>query len=69
MYENSRSQVQVHEGYNKEFDVKVGVQQDSELSPQLLIIVFKALLYEFCSGVLWEDLYADDLVTVADSMK
>ena len=50
------------EGYSEEFEVKVGVHQGSVLSPLLFITVFEALSREFCSGVPWEDLYADDLV-------
>ena len=35
-------------------------------SPLLIIIVLEALSSEFRSGVLWEDLYADDLVIIAE---
>ena len=37
MYTNVRSLVHVGEGYNEEFEVKVGVHQDSVLSPLLFI--------------------------------
>ena len=33
----------------------------------LFIIVFEALSHEFQAGVPWEDLYADGLVSIADS--
>ena len=49
--------------------MKVGVHQGSVLSPLLLIIVLEALSHEFWAGVLWEDLYADDLVIIADSLE
>ena len=39
MYANARSQVCVGEGYNHEFEVKVGVHQGSVLSTLLFIIV------------------------------
>ena len=32
--------------------------------PLLFIIVLEALSHEFRAGVLWEDLYADDLVNI-----
>ena len=57
------------EGYSEEFKVKVGVHQGSVLSPLLFIIVLEALSREFRSGVPWEDLYADDLVIIAESLE
>ena len=69
MYANVRSRVHVGEGYSKEFEVKVGVQQGSVLSPLLFIIMLEALSGEFRSGVSWEDLYADDLVITAESLE
>ena len=49
--------------------LKVGVHQGSVLSPLLFIIVLEALSHEFCCGVPWEDLYADDLVIIAESLE
>ena len=69
MYANARSRVRVGEGYSEEFEVKVGVHQGSVLSPLLFIIVLEALSREFRSGVPWEDLYADDLVIIAESLE
>ena len=69
MYANARSRVRVGEGFSKEFEVKVGVHQGSVLSPLLFIIVLEALSGEFRAGVPWEDLYADDLVIIADSLE
>ena len=69
MYANAWSCVRVDEGYSEEFEVKVGVHQGSVLSPLLFIIVLEALSGEFCSGVPWEDLYADDLVIIAESLE
>ena len=68
-YANARSRVHVGEGYSEEFEVKVGVHQGSVLSPLLFIIVLEALSREFCSGVPWVDLYADDLVIIAESLE
>ena len=47
--------------------MKVGVHQGSVLSPLLFIIVLEALSHAFHCGVPWEDLYADDLVIIAES--
>ena len=69
MYANARSRVRVSEGYSEEFEVKVGVHQGSVLRPLLFIIVLEALSREFRSGVPWEDLYADDLVIIAESLE
>ena len=69
MYANALSLVRVGEGYSEEFEVKVGVHQGSVLSQLLFIIVLEALSQEFCSGVPWEDLYADDLVIIAESLE
>ena len=66
MYANAQSRVHVGEGYSEEFEVKDGVHQDSVLSPLLFIIVLEALSCEFCSGVPLEDLYADDIVIIAE---
>ena len=69
MYANVWSHVHVGEGYSEEFEVKVGVHQGSVLSQLLFIIVLEALSREFHSGVPWEDLYADDLVIIAESLE
>ena len=73
MYSSARSRVHVGEGYSEEFEVKVGVHQGSVLSPLLFIIVLEALSREFRCGVPWEDpwedLYADDLVIIAESLE
>ena len=68
MYSNARSRVRVGEGYSEEFEVKV-VHQGSVLSPLLFIIVLEALSREFRCGVPREDLYADDLVIIAEPME
>ena len=69
MYANVWSRVSFGEGYSEEFEVKVGVHQDSVLSPLLFIIVLEDLSREFRSGVPWEDLYSNDLVIIAESLE
>ena len=48
--------------------MKVGVHQGSVLSLLLFNIVLEALSRVFRSVVPWEDLYADDLVIIAESL-
>ena len=69
MYSNARSSVHVGEGYSEEFEVKFDVHQGSVLSPLLFIIVLEALSCEFCCGVPWKGLYADDLVIIGESLE
>ena len=49
--------------------MKVRVHQGSVFSPLLFIIVLDALSSEFRAGVFWEELYADDLIIIADSLR
>ena len=69
LYSNARSRVRVGEGYREEFEVKVGVHQGFVLSPLLFFIVLEALSRDFRCGVPWEDLHADDLVIIAESLE
>ena len=69
MYAYARSRVRVGEGYSEEFEVTVGVHLGSVHSPLRFIIVLEALSCEFHSWVPWEDLYADDLVIIAESLE
>ena len=66
MYANEQSHVEICEEYSEEFEVKVGVYEDSVLSLLLFIIVLEALPRKFRSGVPWEDLYTSDLVIIAE---
>ena len=69
MYANARSRVHVGEGYSEEFEVKVGAHKGLILSPWLFIIVFETLSHDTRSGVPWEDLYAEDLVIITESLE
>ena len=69
MYENARSRVRVGCNLSEEFSVKVGVHQGSCLSPLLFITVLEALSQEFRTGCPWENLYADDLVIISESLE
>ena len=67
---NARSRVCVGDGFNEEFVWSEGwcSPRLSVLSPLLFITVLEALSHEFRSGVPWEDLCADDLVVIAESL-
>ena len=71
MYANARSRVCVGEGFSKEFEVKVGVHQDPYSVPCSLSLCWRPchVSFELVSGVPWEDLNADDLVIIADSLE
>ena len=69
MYTNALRRVCVGKGFSQEFEVKVGAHQGSVLSHLLFIIVLGVLSREFLAGVPWEDLYADVLVNIADSLE
>jgi len=53
-------------GNSNGFEVKVGMHLGSALSPLLFLIVMEALSREFRVALPWE-LYADDLVVIADT--
>ena len=58
-----------HGEYSQEFGVKVRVHNSPLLSPLLFFIVLEAVSCEFRSGVPSEDLYANDIVIIADSLE
>ena len=68
MYKDVGSRVRVDDGYSEEIGVRVGVSQDSVLSPLLFIIVLEALSRQFIAGCPWELLYKDDLMISAGFM-
>ena len=53
MYSNERSRVRVSGQYSEEFDVAVGVHQDSVPSPLLFTLVLEALSSEFRTSMPW----------------
>ena len=68
MYSNARSCVWVDGQYSEEFGVGV-VHQGSVLSPLHFILVLEALSHKFRIGVLWELLFADDRMLIANTHK
>ena len=69
MYVDAKSRTRVSSSFSEEFEVKVGVDHGSVLSPPLFAIVLKALSREFCVGCPWEMLSADDLVILAETFE
>ena len=67
LYENTNSRVKTFIGTSKEFEIKVGVYQESALSPLLFILVMKEATREYRKCASWEMLYADDLMLMTES--
>ena len=65
--QGAKARVKVGGGHSEEFDV--GVHQGSVLSPFLFSIVLDLLSEDGRKGALYELLYADDLVLMAETMK
>ena len=65
LYSNSRSCVQASGGRSEEFNIEVGVHQESALSPLLFITVMEEATKNCRESGPWELLYADDLVLTA----
>ena len=68
VYNGAKDKVRVNGSYSDEFEVKVGLHQGSVLGPLLSIIVLEALSREFRTICLWEILYADDLLLIAETL-
>ena len=54
-------------GNSKGSKVKVGMHQNSGLSPMLFVIVMEAISREFRVARPWKLLYADDLAVIAET--
>ena len=68
MYEGARTSVKTKYGETEAFSVEVGLHQGSALSPFLFLVVIDTLTRELRNNEgLWELLFADDLVIIADT--
>ena len=67
MYTNIETSVKVEYLRSESFDVKVGVQQGSILSPLLFALVMDEVTKDIREGVVKEMLYADDIVLIGDN--
>ena len=68
LYRNSNSVIRVNNTVVEKFDVKVGVHQSSILSSCLFVLVLEALPRKCKSTLPRNMLYADDLVTISESL-
>ena len=69
LYEGARTVVRTKYGKTDSFEVKVGVHQGSALSPFLFAVVMDVLSEDVREGMLWDLLFADDLVITAETME
>ena len=69
MYKGAKTRVKVGGGHSEKLDVGVGVHQGSVLSPFLFSIVPDVLSKDGKKGALYELLYADYLVLMAETME
>ena len=67
--QGAKTWVQVGGRHSEEFDFGVGVHQESVLSPFLFSIVLDILSEDGRKGALYEVLYADDLILMAETME
>jgi len=67
MYTGAKTVVRTVYGNSNGFEVKVGIHHHSALSPLLFVTVTEALSTEFIVALLWELLYIDDLVVIAET--
>ena len=68
LYKSCKTAVSVDGELSSSFSVKVGVHQQSALSPLLFIMVMDVLTEHMRDGSLMEFLYADDLVLCGESL-
>ena len=67
MYEKTTARVVVEEGASEEFEVKIGLRQESVLSPLLFIAVLDLISRKtVMKDAMKKLLYADDLPLVAN---
>ena len=69
LYDGAKTRVRVGSAYSEEFKVKVGVHQESMLSPLLFAIVVDIITENAKRSVVNESLYADDLVLMSKTME
>ena len=68
LYKGCKTTVSVNGEILSSFSVKIGLHQESALSPLLFIMVMDVLTEDVRDGSLMELLYADDLVLCGESL-
>ena len=66
LYDGAKTRARVRSAYSEEFEVKIGVHQESVLSPLLFAIVVDVIT-EKARSVANELLYVDDLVLMSET--
>ena len=69
LYAGARTVVRTKCGKTDAFEVKVGLHQGSALSPFLFAVVMDVLSEDVREAMLWDLLFADDLVITAETME
>ena len=69
LYDGAKTRVRVGSAYSEELKVKVGVRQESVLSPLLFAIVVDVITENARRGVVNESLPADKLVLMSKTME
>ena len=69
LYEGAKTRVRVGAELSEEFEVRVGVQQGSVLSPLVLAIVVDVVTESAREGLMSEMLYADDLALISETIE
>ena len=69
LYEGAKSRVGVDSELSEEFEIKVGMRQESMLSSFLFVVVADAVTEFFRDGVISELLYGDDLVLIRETIE
>ena len=69
LYEGSRTKVRVELGVSEEFDVRIGVHQESVISPLIFAIVVDAVTEQARKRLLNDIWYADDLVLMSENLE
>jgi len=67
MFTGAKTVVRTVHGNSNGFEVKVGMHQDSALSPLQFVMVMEALSREFRVALPWELLCANDLVAIVET--
>ena len=68
LYLGCKTAISVDRGLSCSFSVKVGIHEESALSPLLFIMVVDVLTEDVSNGSLMELLYADDLALCGESL-
>ena len=69
LYEDAKTKLRVGLELSEEFKVKVGVHQESALSPLLFAIVVDVIMESVRNGLMLEMFYADDLILTSEMME